>query len=403
MEFEFYHASSVWREGRRRRIVSFIRVLCYLAILLSLNWTIVTVLNRIYLLTAATLMTALSGVAALFLLRKGRLLAAKFVILLAGLCYYLLACVFASGYGTTGGSAHFGFVALGLAAYFLLQEKRVVREVVLAGFLMLFFLFHFGYAPFHPLVVLPPGRLEFIHRMDIGLTLFLIFFITRMYVIELSRSEEALAVSADRMEGLLESMLPKSVAERMQREGKTFADEFVECSVLFADIEGFTRWSAHHSPNEVVMSLNRVFSLFDDAVERTGLTKIKVSGDSYMVAAGLPEPREDHAVVLTRLALELQAIANSVPDFRFRIGIHSGAAVAGVIGKKIFLYDLWGDTVNTASRMESTGESGRVNVSGETYRRIKDVFRCSYRGKVLVKDKGEIDMYFVDGPAAGRG
>ena len=219
---------------------------------------------------------------------------------------------------------------------------------------------------------------------------------TREFVKEITKSEEALALAADKLEGLVGSMLPKPVAERMRLEGKTFADEFHECSVLFADIEGFTSWSEKLLPNEVVDHLNDIFSRFDDEISRNGLTKIKTNGDSYMVASGIPERREDHALVLTRVALKLQAIANEHSHFKFRIGINSGAAVAGIIGKKIFMYDLWGDTVNTASRMESSGEAGKVNISGNTFQLVKDKFNCTYRGKIQAKNKGEIDMYFVD-------
>lgn len=398
MEFSYYQESSIWREGRKKRITSFVRILSYLMIVLSLQWAIITFIQHIFLLTAATLITAVCGFYALKLIRSNKLNAAKFLILYTGISYYLIACIFASGYGTNNGSAHFGFIMLAIISYFLLHDFKITREIFLCGLLLFFFLFHFGYAPFYPLVKLPAEKTDLMHKLDISLTLFIIFFIMRQYVVEIAKSEEALANSADRLEGLLESMLPKSVAERMQREGKTFADEFHECSVLLADIAGFTTWSASHTPNEVVEGLNSIFSKFDDAVERNGLTKIKTSGDSYMVAAGIPEYRHDHAEILVTLALELQAIASKYEDFKFRIGINSGSVVAGVIGKKIFIYDLWGDTVNTASRMESSGEIGRVNISGTTYELVKDKFICVHRGKVKAKNKGEIDMYFVDGP-----
>ncbi len=165
---------------------------------------------------------------------------------------------------------------------------------------------------------------------------------------------------------------------------------------MFADIVDFTAWSEKHNPNELVDRLNIIFSRFDDLVENTKLTKIKTNGDSYMVAAGVPEIREDHAVVLTAMALEMQKIASEYSEFKFRMGINSGSVVAGIIGKKIFLYDLWGDTVNTASRMESSGEIGRVNISEATFELVKNNFNCIYRGRVHAKNKGEIDMYFVE-------
>ena len=221
------------------------------------------------------------------------------------------------------------------------------------------------------------------------------FLITRQFVLEITKAEEALALSADRLEGLIESMLPKTIIERMRRDGKTFADEFHDCSVLFADIVDFTSWSESHTPNEVVDHLNNIFSKFDDAVEKMNLTKIKTNGDSYMVASGIPEYRRDHAVSLIELAIELQNVASVYEDFKFRIGINSGSVVAGIIGKKVFLYDIWGDTVNTASRLETSCEVGKINISNSTYELVKDKFTCTYRGKIEAKNKGMIDMYFV--------
>lgn len=367
-------------------------------IIFSLMWMGLTLKEGIHLLTLATFINTGMGFFILWLLRKGRLVRAKLTVVLTAGCYYLIATMFPSGYGTKFGTAHFGFILLGIASCFLLYDLRGWREIIPAISLVLFFLFHFGYAPFYPLIVLPPERLFWVYRVDILFSIAVIYFTSRYFVVEISQSEEALATSADKLEGLVESMLPKNIATRLCREGRTFADEFYDCSVLFADIEGFTTWSANHSPNEVVERLNSFFSRFDDAVERSGLTKIKTMGDSYMVAAGIPEYRPDHAVVLTRLALALQAIAQEYGDFRFRIGINSGSFVAGGIWKKIFLYDLWGDTVNTASRLERKGDAGHINIGTATYELIREHSDCTYRGKFAVRNKGEPDMYFVDGP-----
>lgn len=362
----------------------------------SFNWMILTIVEGIRLLTLATLLNMAMGGAILWLLRRKRLKIAKVLLVATAGFYYLIAATFASGYGTNFGTAHFGFLMLSVVSCFLLYDLRPWREVFPAAYLVLFYLYHFGYAPYYQLIQLPESRLFWVYRIDLFFMILLLFFTTRQFVMEITRSEEALAATADKLEGLVESMLPKNIADRLRQEGRTFADEFHACSVLFADIAGFTSWSANHSPNEVVDRLNDIFSRFDDAVEQAGLTKIKTTGDSYMIASGIPDFRPDHAVVLTRLALKLQEIASGYTDFRFRIGINSGSVVAGVIGKKIFLYDLWGDTVNTASRLERKGEEGRINIGDATYELIRDHFVCMHRGKLPVRNKGDMDMYFVE-------
>jgi class 3 adenylate cyclase len=396
-EVNLFHESKVWRNARNKRTIAFVKILAYVTIILAVQWAIITAIQKIYLLTYSTLITILLGIITLKLIHRNKLITAKALILFTGTSYFLIASIFASGYGIDGGSAHFGFITLALISYFLLYDIKYFREIISATFLLLFYVFHFGYAPFYPLVVLSPEKVDIVHKMDIFLTLLTIYFITRQFVIEITKSEETLTVSADRLEGLLYNMLPKSIAARMRSEGKSFADEYQECSVLIADIVGFTSWSEHHSPNVVVDCLNNIFSAFDDAVEEFKLTKIKTTGDAYMVAAGIPEYRKDHAEVLVTFALKLQQLASQYNDFKFRIGVNSGPLVAGIIGKKIFTYDLWGDTVNTTSRLESNGEIGKVNISGTTYKLVKDKFNCTYRGKVPAKNKGEIDMYFIDG------
>ena len=397
MEFNIYQESSFGRTARLRRLNRFVRITTWVMIILSAAWMLLTIREGIYLLTVATAVNLGMGALILYQLGRHRLKLARMLLVVTAGLYYVIATAFASGYGTNFGTAHYGFIVLSVVSYFILYDQKPWRDVFPALYLSLFFLYHFGYAPFYPLMALPAERLYWVSRFDILTTAVLIYFTTRQFVDEITRSEEALAATADKLEGLVESMLPKNIADRLRREGKTFADEFHECSVLFADIVGFTSWSAGHTPNEVVEHLNAIFSRFDDAVSQAGLTKIKTIGDSYMVAAGIPDFREDHAIVLTRLALTLQKIARENTHFKFRIGINSGSAVAGIIGKKIFLYDLWGDTVNTASRLEQFGEAGRINVGRNTYELIKNRFHCTSRGMFSSKDSGETPMYFVEG------
>ncbi|MDX2219109.1 MAG: adenylate/guanylate cyclase domain-containing protein [Burkholderiales bacterium] len=221
--------------------------------------------------------------------------------------------------------------------------------------------------------------------------------------------ERTLELSAERerSEALLVNILPASVAEELKRDGKAQARRHEEVTVLFTDFAGFTQTMASVPPQRLVQDLDEIFGAFDDIVVRHGLEKIKTIGDAYMAAAGLPEAVPDHAARAVRAALEMQswmAARNESASikWRLRIGLHSGHVVAGVVGKRKYAYDVWGDTVNIASRMESAGEPGRVNVSAYTWDLVRSEFAGTYRGQQAAKGKGDMDMYFIDGPLAGK-
>lgn len=212
----------------------------------------------------------------------------------------------------------------------------------------------------------------------------------------------ALRIEQERAESLLLNILPRSIAERLKGHPGTIADQFAAASVLFADVVDFTPRTEKLSAAEVVGLLDRLFGQFDTLAERHGLEKIKTIGDAYMVAAGVPTPREDHAQALGRLALDMvEAVApdGAVGDLelQLRIGINSGPVVAGVIGRKKFLYDLWGDAVNLASRMESQGTPNRIQVSAATRELLEGEFELEHRGRVEVKGKGEMETWYLVG------
>jgi adenylate cyclase len=208
-----------------------------------------------------------------------------------------------------------------------------------------------------------------------------------------------------RSETLLLNILPKQIAEELKANGKAEAKHFDEVTVMFTDFKNFTQIAEKLSPTDLVAEIDMIFAAFDNIVSKHNIEKIKTIGDSYMCAGGIPVPNKTHAVDVVNAGIEIQQfiqqhlekrITEGKDPFEIRIGIHSGPVVAGIVGKIKFAYDIWGDTVNLASRMESSGEPGRINISGSTYELVKDQFHCTHRGKIKAKNKGEVDMYFVD-------
>lgn len=222
---------------------------------------------------------------------------------------------------------------------------------------------------------------------------------------KVKREKKNVEIEKARSEALLLNILPEEVAEELKVKGSAAARLIKEVTVLFTDFKGFTALSESLAPEELVSSLNECFTAFDHIIQKHSMEKIKTIGDAYMAAGGLPSPNATHAVDVVAAALEIRDFmaayqtrksAANEPYFEIRIGIHTGPVVAGIVGIKKFSYDIWGDTVNTASRMEGSGEVGKVNISGTTHALVHALYNCSYRGKITAKGKGEIDMYFVE-------
>jgi adenylate cyclase len=212
-----------------------------------------------------------------------------------------------------------------------------------------------------------------------------------------------------RSERLLVNILPEETARELKEFGKVKAKKFESVSVLFTDFEAFTAASEHVDPELLVTRLGYYFTAFDNIIEKYGLEKIKTIGDAYMCAGGLPFPIENHALKMVYAALDILKFVEDTKaeketdlSFNVRIGINTGPLVAGVVGNKKFSYDIWGDTVNVASRMESLSDSGEINISEATYNLVKEEFECTYRGQMEVKNKGLMKMYFVKGPLQKR-
>jgi len=223
---------------------------------------------------------------------------------------------------------------------------------------------------------------------------------------ELEQKNKHLEIERKKTDNLLLNILPYEIAEQLKNKGTVDTKTYRRVSVLFTDFKGFTKISEQLSPQEIIKELGVFFAKFDEIIGEHFIEKIKTIGDAYMCVGGLPLRNKSNPIDTVLAGLKMQRFAEHLNKkkvkegflpWHLRLGIHTGKVVAGVIGSKKFAYDIWGDTVNTASRMESSGEIGKVNISGDTHKHIKEYFECEYRGKIKAKNKGEIDMYFVHG------
>ncbi len=232
------------------------------------------------------------------------------------------------------------------------------------------------------------------------------FFRARQNTQVLKEKNMTIREEQERSEKLLLNILPSLVADELKKQGRTKARYFEDVSVLFADFVGFSQIAEQLTPQQLVTELDTCFQKFDDIIDKYALEKIKTIGDAYMCAGGLPDGGGAQLRDMVAAAKEMQTwlfqwntgrSKEGLPQFEARIGIHCGPVVAGVVGSRKFAFDIWGDTVNIAARIEQAGEGGRINISGAAYNVIKDFFPCHYRGRIAAKNKGEIDMYFIEG------
>ena len=232
-------------------------------------------------------------------------------------------------------------------------------------------------------------------------------FARKQYMLEqiINKRTEDLIIEKEKTEALLANVLPKNTADEIMAKGKATKIKYNFVTVLFSDIQGFTQIAEEMNPEILIDELDKFFFHFDSVVEKFKIEEIKTIGDAYMCAGGIPEKNRTNPVEVILAALEMQLYMKKLKEtsvlagmkyWDIRIGIHTGTVIAGVVGQKKLSYDIWGDTVNTASRMESSGEAGKINISGTTYEFVKDFFICEHRGKMPVKYKGELDMYFIE-------
>ncbi len=304
------------------------------------------------------------------------------------------------GFLPSGGVGLWGILAP-LGALVFLEVRQAVRWF--AAFIVVFLLTGLAGEVFVSEADLPVSFTSTMLALNVIGTASVAFTLLASFAHQRNVALTALRAEQERSEALLLNILPRPIAERLKAAAQMIADHFAAASILFADVVDFTTLAQRLPPAEMVGILDQLFSDFDVLVERHGLEKIKTIGDCYMAAAGVPNPHPDHARRAALLALDMRdvlatsAVAGEA-GLALRIGINSGPVVAGVIGTKRFLYDLWGDAVNTASRMESHGTPGEIQITRATYELLKDEFDCTPRGTILVKGKGPMETWYLVGP-----
>ncbi len=297
---------------------------------------------------------------------------------------------------------HYFLLCISPFLFITFPQKKDFTFIILIGFTSLLAFLFTEYSSLEPpfRVEASSGTLTLLHLSSTTGMIFLISSLVLILYLDMNKAKNALEKEHRRSEALLLNILPAAIAARLKASTDVIAETFTEASVLFADIAGFTEFAGKLSPGALVTILNRYFSAYDELAEKYAVEKIKTIGDAYMVAAGIPEARDDHAEALVRMGCDMLAVTREINRelglaFDIRIGVNSGSVTAGVIGKKKFIYDLWGDTVNIASRMESHGVPGRVQVAGWTYNLLKQKLPFEHRGRMAIKGKGELDVYLL--------
>jgi guanylate cyclase len=319
----------------------------------------------------------------------------------------ILLMVMAVSYGVINGGYvnNFGLYAMLLVPLMLIilvfQQRRTVQWLIALLGLMVLFSF---LDPFVNNPAIVSGASIFDNTYTFVITAIIVFLTINYYKRAKNEALDLLEIERERSESLLLNILPKKIADTLKVEKGTIVDQYDSASILFADLVGFTPMSVQLTPTEMIELLNSIYSHFDSLADKYGVEKIRTIGDNYMAASGVPSSRPDHAQALAYMALDMLEFSNILPtqngtSIDFRIGINSGPLVAGVIGKKKFHYDVWGDTVNTASRMESQGLPGKIQITTHTHEILEAGFLCEKRGILEIKGKGEMETWLLVGRA----
>ena len=385
--------------GRPHRVRRFILISTAVLIALGSIWSIYAIFSGHKVLLIADLILIGIGSLALILVRVGWINSAIHLLLISLLIWIPMMAFFVSGSGVNNnGAVHYWLIVYIVGLHFVLFDvTRVIQTFYIATAILIFVVIEYNLVPLTPKYGFPAHETLFGHGLTLGLVLISIAIIMRTYIAELAAAEHDARDANHRSEQLLQSVLPRSIVARVRAHGTTFTQRVDSCSVLFADIVGFTPMASRLSAEELVGLLNTVFSRFDRLAEEHGVEKIKTIGDGYMAACGLPEYHDDHAVRTMKLAQGMLAAVGDFDDLEVRIGINSGPVLAGIIGQSRIAFDLWGETVNVASRMESHGMAGKIQVTETTYAILRTDFEFDEPREIQVKGKGLVKAYLACG------
>lgn len=394
------------RGARQRYVERAIRFGAWVLIAQGLLWCVIFAIAEIP--SGVALHTAFigGGIALLVLARRGEVVVVRHLAFWLLLVYCLAVLVFFdSGKGGWPRVTHLYLLPIILAIGLLFSDAARAWRILYAGLCLVAFV-----AVERSLVAIPTviqaGPIEATRHIGVPFNTLVAVAMTllmlRKFAGDVALREVSLRGVNTTIETLLERMLPRKILQRLRETQETFADEHENVSILFADIVGFTRLASRIAPQDLVNLLNDIFSRFDVLVERHGVEKIKTLGDAYMAVAGIPEPRSDHALALTRLAVEMQAVMKDYPELSIRVGINSGHVVAGIIGRKRFIYDLWGDAVNLASGMESSGAPTRIHVSASTARELAPYYHLEPGDPMPSGEQVSAPTFFVGYPMVER-
>lgn len=383
--------------GRAGRIRQFLKTATQLLIVLGAIWGAFALTESHYGLFFADLLLICIGAMSYFLLRSKRILIAIHWLLLSLLFWVMGVAFFISGSGVNhNGAVHYWLIVYIVGIHFVLfGAARVLQTSYVAIAILAFILIEYDLISLDPRYGFPAHDTLFSHGLTLGLVLIAIAVLMRRFILDLDHAEKRAQIATIRSNELLNSVLPPSVAQRVQREGNTYTQSAENCTILFADIVGFTPLSQRMSAPQLVALLNRIFSRFDQLAIKHGVEKIKTIGDGYMAVCGIPKPEALHAHKTISLAQEMQLAMKDFDGLSIRIGINSGSVVAGIIGQSRISFDLWGDAVNIAARMESHGENGRIQVTEHTYALVKDNYNFDPPRIIDVKGKGDTKVYLL--------
>jgi len=381
-------------EERRRRTTSYAALL---AVIVSGGYCILDLTMEVYSGAVINGLACLLYLLCASILCRPCGLGVRHILVWTGLIH--IVCLTALVLGTRPG-AHYFLICMGVIPAILFRDGHVAWKWFYMGIAMVgVCVIELGMIP-EPGIYLRTGLVADIIRLScIVLTTLFIFLVMRRYLVILDEAREALRREHERSEELLLNILPGSVATRLKR-GESIADAFDEVTVLFADIVAFTPMASGTPPQKLVKILNEIFSAFDGMAETHSLEKIKTIGDAYMVAGGIPDRSDGHVKAVAAMGIDMMDWMTGYRkrtglEIGLRIGIHTGPVVAGVIGAKKFIYDLWGDTVNLASRMESQGSRGQIQVTEAVYELLSGVYTFEKRGVLEVKGRGQMVTYWL--------